>query len=278
MLLDTIVADVKSQLESQSELGVQITRQNDVPEVGPVNRGVWIEVPQVTAVFADLKRSTDLVASSNPAIAARAYTYFIRGMAVTLERFSAGYVDIHGDGIFGLFSGSGSIFSAAACAVTMKTLVERDISDRFENEAESDWEFAAGIGIDQGTLLVRRLGLRGTKQNEVWAGKPLNMAAKLSSVAGPNHVVVSDRVFRSYENSSRLRQRALLWTCGCENDVEGPGLDLPIGQTTELWTEEPAPEHLGLDFETLYKLKSRWCDIHGPEFCEAIVTGQRPEG
>ena len=278
MLLDTVVADVTAQLETQSELGIQVTRQNEVPEVGPTNRGLWLEVPQVTAVFADLKRSTELVASSRPEVAARAYTYFVRGMAVTLERFSAGYVDIHGDGIFGLFSGSGSIFSAAACAVTMKTLVEREISDQFEGETESDWKFAAGIGIDQGTLLVRRLGLRGTKQNEVWAGKPLNMAAKLSSVAEPDQVVVSDRVYSGYENSSRLRQRALLWTCGCENGVDGQGLDTPSGQTPGLWIEEPAPEHLGFDFATLYRLSSCWCRIHGPEFCEAIVTGQRPAG
>ena len=49
--------------------------------------------------------------------------------------------------------------------------------------------------------LVRRLGLRGTKQNEVWAGKPVNMASKLSSLAGPNEVVASARVFRSLRRS-----------------------------------------------------------------------------
>ena len=38
---------------------------------------------------------------------------------------------------------------------------------------------------------MRRLGLKGAKQNEVWAGMPVNVAAKLSSVAGPNQVVVS---------------------------------------------------------------------------------------
>ena len=278
MLLDTVVADVTAQLETQSELGIQVTRQNEVPEVGPANRGLWLEVPQITAVFADLKRSTALVASSSPAVAARAYTYFIRGMAVTLERFNARYVDIHGDGIFGLFSGSGAAFAAAACAVTMKTLVEREISDRFEEEVESSWELRAGIGIDQGTLLVRRLGLRGTKQNEVWAGKPLNMAAKLSSVAGPDQVVVSNRVFQGYHDSSKLRQRALLWTCGCQDGLQGQGLDIPLGQTTALWTMEPTPEELGLDFENLYRLKSCWCSIHGSEFCEAIVTGKRPQG
>ena len=35
--------------------------------------------------------------------------------------------------------------------------------------------------------------------NEVWAGTPVNMAVKLSSVAGPNEVAVSERVFSDYQ-------------------------------------------------------------------------------
>ena len=54
---------------------------------------------------------------------ALAYTYFIRAMTVVLERFSAGYVDIQGDGIFGLFGGQRSMFHAAACAITMRNQV-----------------------------------------------------------------------------------------------------------------------------------------------------------
>lgn len=134
-----------------------------------------------------------------------------------------------------------------------------------------------GVGIDHGTLLVRRLGLRGTKQNEVWAGKPVNMAAKLSSLGGANYVVVSDRVFRQYEGVPKLRKRALLWTCGCDRDLHGLGLDAPAGQTSHLWEEENIPEELGLDFQTFHRLQSKWCETHGPEFCEAIVTGRRPD-
>ena len=54
---------------------------------------------------------------------------------------------------------------------------------RFNKDASVKWKLEAGVGIDQGMLLVRQLGLKGTKRNEVWAGKPVNMAAKLSSVA-----------------------------------------------------------------------------------------------
>ena len=132
------------------------------------------------------------------------------------------------------------------------------------------------MGIDQGTLLVRRLGLRGTKQNEVWAGKPVNMAAKLSSLAAANEMVVADRVFDLYEHASRLRQRTLIWSCGCDGGVRGAGLDAPIGSTSCLWDQELAPEDLGLDFANLHRLRSLWCVTHGSEFCDAVVTGQQP--
>ena len=99
LLLDEVVADVSSQLDAQAQLGVQIRREDEVPEVGPTNGGLWYQVPGVTAVFADLKGSTDLNANDGPQAAAYAYTYFIRAMAVIMDRFSAGYVDIQGDGL-----------------------------------------------------------------------------------------------------------------------------------------------------------------------------------
>ena len=46
--------------------------------------------------------------------------------------------------------------------------------------------------------------------NEVRAGTPVNMAAKFSSVAGPNEVAVSERVFSDYQQSAKIRQRVLL--------------------------------------------------------------------
>ena len=278
LILDEVIADVSSQLDAQEELGIQITRRNEVPDTGPTNKGVWWQIPNVTAVYADLKGSTALSAESTPRVAAFAYTYFIRATALILERFGAGYVDIQGDGIFGLFSGSVSAFSAAASAITMRTQIERDVAKRFERDTQSEWELTAGIGIGRGTLLVRRLGLRGTKQNEVWAGKPVNMAAKLSSVADSNQVVVSERVFRDYEQASKLRRRVLIWSCGCNGSPSiGKGLDVPPGQTTCLWGKEPAPQEVDFDLEFIHRLKSAWCKIHGPEFCEALVTGKRPQ-
>lgn len=271
-----MTSDVSAQLSDQLALGVHVDPYQNVPETGPSNQGVWWRITNVTAVFADLKGSTKLSAEESRSNSAVAYTLFIRAMSIILDRFEARYIDIQGDGIFGLFSGPSSRFLAAACAITMRSEVERVVDVRFRRNTSAESELTVGIGIDEGTLLVRRLGLRGTKQNEVWVGKPVNMAAKLSSEAGANQVVVSDRVFGQYRQASGLRQRALIWSCGCGGGTQGAGLDTLSGHTLNLWREEPAPTNLGLDFYTMHRLESHWCRIHGSEFCEAIVSGKRP--
>ena len=276
MRLDEVTSDVSSQLEDQIRLRVSVEQHLDVPETGPANRGVWWRIPQVTAVFADLKGSTKMSATESRTDAAVAYTLFIRAMAVILDRFEARYIDIQGDGIFGLFSGQGSRFLAAACAITMRTEVQRTVDTGFQRHTSADSDITVGIGVDEGTLLVRRLGLRGTKQNEVWVGKPVNVAAKLSSEAESNQVVVSDRVYQHYERASMLRQCALIWSCGCSNGIRGSGLNVAMGQTSPLWKRSPALTDMGFDFAHLHRLNSPWCAIHGAEFCETIVTGKRP--
>ena len=276
MRLDEVTSEVSSQLEDQIRLGVSVEQHRDVPETGPANRGVWWRIPQVTAVFADLKGSTKMSATESRTDAAVAYTLFIRAMVIILERFEARYIDIQGDGIFGLFSGQGSRFLAAACAITMRTEIQRTVDVEFQRCTSADSEIEVGIGIDEGTLLVRRLGLRGTKQNEVWVGKPVNVAAKLSSEAESNQVVVSDRVYQQYKQASLLRQRALTWSCGCSNGTRGTGLNVRMGQTSPLWKRSPAPTDVGLDFAYLHRLNSPWCALHGADFCEAIITGKRP--
>ena len=55
------------------------------------------------------------------------------------------------------------------------------------------------------------------------------------------------------------------------------GLDVPSGQTEYLWNKEPAPQEVSFDLAFIYRLNSKWCGTHGPEFCEAIVTGKRPQ-
>lgn len=107
LILDEVTASVVAQLNDQAKHGVQVEDQNDVPETGPANRGLWLRIPNVTAVFADLKGSTALSSSVSPEVAAVAYTYFNRAMSVILEQFSAGYVRYRKTGFSACFLAKG---------------------------------------------------------------------------------------------------------------------------------------------------------------------------
>jgi len=275
MILDQVRSKVSAELSGQAELGVKFRTLADVPESGPANLGVWFRIRNVTAIFADLNSSTALSTFNNPKDAAYAYTYFIRAMTATLDKFSAKYIDIQGDGIFGLFSGADSQFLAAACAVTMRTLMEKEVAVRFRKSASGKWNLTAGIGIDRGTVFVRQLGIRGIARNEVWAGKPVSTAAKLSSLAQSNQILVSNRVFNQYSQFPPERRRAILRSCGCQGSARGRGLDLSAIHATLLWTEAKVPKSLGLDFEHFHRRREPWCNYHGSEFCQMVATGRR---
>ena len=45
----------------------------------------------------------------------------------------------------------------------MRTQVEKAVAVKFKKDASVQWDLKAGIGIDQGTLLVRRLGTEGSQ-------------------------------------------------------------------------------------------------------------------
>lgn len=58
------------------------------------------------------------------------------------------------------------------------------------------------LEIDRKNCIVRKVGFkkyddRTDRQNEVWAGKPVNMAAKLASKSNHSELLVSYRYFKN---------------------------------------------------------------------------------
>jgi class 3 adenylate cyclase len=132
--------------------------------------------------------STKLSAEAHDNSTAGAYQLFT-GTAVRLfSEFEAPYIDVRGDGVFALFN-SDQPYRALAAAVTFKTFAREEFTPRIKEKTEQ--AVGSHLGIDQKTVLVRKLGLkrhaeRTDRQNEVWAGKPVNMAAKLASISEDN--------------------------------------------------------------------------------------------
>ena len=249
---------INEQIEIYDQ-GRSITVRNSIPETSeiPLEKPThWLRIPDVICVFVDMLNSTKLSAELQDKSTAGAYQLFT-GTAVRLfHEFDAPYIDVRGDGVFALFN-SDQLYTALAAAVTFKTFAEEDFVPMIRKK--TDVQVGCHIGIDQKTLLVRKIGLkrkngRTDRQNEVWAGCPVNMASKLAARANDKELLVSDRFY------GRLKSDLVLKSCGC-----------PDGEKRDLWSSVDLSGETHFDFNRAYLLRSKWCRTHGREYCENVL-------
>lgn len=240
--------------------GRSITVKNSIPDTPQIpieNPKLWLRIPDVVCVFVDMLGSTKLSAETHDKGTAGAYQLFT-GTAVKLfSEFESPYIDVRGDGVFALFD-SGQCYRAIAAAVTFKTFAKEEFTPRIKQT--TGVEVGCHIGVDQKTVLVRKLGFkrhrgRSDRQNEVWAGKPVNMAAKLAAKTKDNELLVSDRFYKNVPN------KLVRFSCGC-----------PSGEKAPLWSDVDFKDDNRFDFDVAYLLKSNWCTKHGKEYCESILA------
>jgi class 3 adenylate cyclase len=242
--------------------GLNITEVGEIPDTKniPIDDQHWIKIPDVACVFVDMTNSTSLSATTHERSTARAYQLFTGTAVRLLDAFEAPYIDVRGDGVFALFN-QDQVYRALAAAVTFKTFVEKSFSPMIQSR--TGLSVGGHIGIDQKTVLVRKLGLRRVgqrtdRQNEVWAGKPVNMSSKLASLAEAGELLVSDRYYdRITDEHARL-------SCGC-----------PGGNKVPLW--KPIDVSSNSIFDLAWQLSSKWCETHGADFCEHILGIERAE-
>lgn len=243
--------------------GTTIQVRNTIPATSDIpldDQRHWLRIPDVTCVYVDMLGSTRLSAENGDQTTAGAYQLFT-GTAVRLfHEFDAPYIDVRGDGCFALFN-SNQVYRALAAAVTFKTFAKEEFKDRIQKA--TGVEVGCHIGIDRKTVLVRRIGLRMVegrtdRQNEVWAGKPVNMAAKLAAMTKDGELFASSRFF------NQLKDRHALKSCGCRDGNPGYASE-------DLWTAVSVEGDDKFDFDTAYRLGSYWCGNHGSEYCEALL-------
>lgn len=257
-LLTPIEQIIEAELECFSQ-SVSITNENQIPDTPKIpiqNPRTWLKIPDVICCFVDMEGSTKLSAGSHDKTTAKAYRLFTETAIRIFHQFGAAYIDIKGDGVFSLFNRE-QPYSALAATVSFKTFVYQYFTPKVEDITKQ--HIGGHFGIDQKTVLVRRFGLksyqnRTDRQNEVWAGKPVNMAAKLASLSTNNRLWVSDRFF------SNLKDEKAIYSCGCSS-----------GEKNELWTQEDIADDSRFDFDIAYSLGSNWCEKHGKSFCSSLV-------
>jgi len=237
-----------------------ITRRNKIPSTKLIpieNQQEWFRIPDVICVFADMQGSTQLSAVLHDNSTARAYQLYTGTAVKIFDDFDSPYIDVRGDGVLALFD-SDQPHRALAAAVTFKTFAKQVFSKNIKDKTGLD--IGSHLGIDVRTVLVRKIGFkrrdsRSDRQNEVWAGKPVNMAAKLSGVSEDCELLVSDRYFKLIKDEHGLK------SCGC------PG----GGEKVSLWEDIDLSEDDRFDFDKAKVLKPNWCAMHGREYCRKLI-------
>ncbi len=253
------IRDIIEKELQQFQEGVSISERNLIPDSTqiPIQKpNEWFRIKDVTCVFVDMIGSTKLSATKRQNTMAKIYRLFTETIIRIFNEFEAPYIDVKGDGVFALFNYN-QVYRALAAAVTIKTFVEEEFIPKIETITEDDEKsIGAHIGIDRNTLLVRRFGLKRTenrtdRQNEVWAGKAVNMAAKLASLSTSGQLLVSDRFY------NQITHKLVRKCCECSSE-------------TDLWKQRLIYDNK-FDFKTIYELDSKWCRIHGESYCRKIL-------
>lgn len=244
-----------------------ITNRNTLLSDGayPFTDNQWLKIPDVICLFVDIRNSTGLSATAHDRSTASIYEFFTGTAVKMFHVLGAGYIDIKGDGVFALFN-SNEVHRAFAAAVSFKTFAGAHFLPQVRRKLPNTVDIGFHMGMDQKTVLVKQLGIkdvegRDRRKNEVWAGKPINMASKLASLSADGELLVSDRYYANLTDNDLVKR-----SCGC---VEG------VGQTQDcvpLWEEKEKPENSSFDFEKIYCLRQSWCATHGKEWCEQIIA------
>lgn len=257
-LLPSIESIIKASKELFKQT-VEITQKSSIPDTQDIpiaNPKKWLRIEDVICIFVDMKGSTLLSASKYDKSTASAYQLYTGTGVRIFHDFESPYIDVRGDGVLALFD-SDKAHTALAAAVTFKTFANTVFKSLVSDKTELD--IGSHMGIDIKTLLVKKIGLKSVngrtdRNNEVWAGRPVNMAAKLSSLSNDNELLISDRFF------NKLKSDAAIRTCGCPND-----------EKVDLWEEKDLSDDDRFDFNKAYSLGSNWCTKHGKEYCQILL-------
>lgn len=257
-LLTDLDGRVRDELKSKPEV-VDKGHDLDVDKL-PIEARKWHRLTDGVAVVADLKSSTQLDVGKHPASTASIYEAATGNVVRILDDFDADYIAIQGDGAVGVFWGERRLERALASGVTIKTFSEKQLVPQLEKKWTTLPETGFKVGIAASQLLVKRVGIPRTDHQEpVWAGKAVNYAAKCAQQANRHEMVVTGSVWDWVSGNDYLAV-----SCACSTPSSAIWSDVEIERLSAEDPERPGR-----------KLHAAWCDVHGEEYCAAILDGKK---
>jgi adenylate cyclase len=183
----------------------------------------------VTALFADIKGSMELMEGLDPEEARAVIDPALKLMIDAVDRYDGYIVQSTGDGIFALFGAPVAREDhpnrALYAALRMQEALRR-YSDKLLAEGRAPLEIR--VGVNTGEVVVRSITTDGGKTEYTPIGHTTNLAARMQGVATTGSIAISENTRRLVEGYFALNSRGLARVKGVTEavnvyEVIGPG-------------------------------------------------------
>jgi predicted ATPase/class 3 adenylate cyclase len=172
----------------------------------PATQAIDGERKNVTAVFADIKGSMELMESLDPEEARAIVDPALNLMIDAVRRYDGYIVQSTGDGVFALFGAPVVHEDHPQRALYAALRIQEDIrryGDRMR--AHGQMPLQVRIGANTGEVVVRSLKTGAGHAEYTPIGHSTSLAARLQSLATPGSTVISDSTRRFVEGFFRLK-------------------------------------------------------------------------
>jgi hypothetical protein len=272
--LETIFKDFKEKSEKRFDafdIEESVGDLTKIQDEAYLENSTWLGGDEKFICLAiDLDRSSILSARKNVKTMARLYEYFTQNIVdvLNLEEIKADYIDIKGDGVFGIYQGEDAVKRAFIAAVTFRTFFENHIKTKFRSALGIDLNCKAAIYRDK--ILVKRIGTR-KYNNEVWAGRLVNNTYKLMKLSDRIRETTTTPITQSiliiseeiHTHLSDHHYDHAVMSCGCKT-ADGVPLDL--------WTASDTTMEEDVLGDRAYYMHHIWCDNCGNTYLLEILN------
>ena len=182
------------------------------------NSGKFLDV---TILYADISKSTEMVRSMTPTIVSEYYKAFLHCASRIINKNSGSIQAYDGDRVMAVYVGEDQVDQAVRTGYEIKYAVDQIINPKFNSVYTNAIRLSYTVGIDSGRCLAIKVGVRNSGEL-TWVGSAANVAAKLNSFNGLDH----DYPIRVTKNSFEKMSDALKINSDGSSAWDGPYNDI----------------------------------------------------
>ncbi len=198
--------ELKSDVQNIIDTNWNKRNRNKIPATEDVAlSGGAVEI-EATFIYADLAASSKMAKELDRRVTAKIIKSFLSLASKLITHNGGKIVSFDGDRVMGIFYGDFKNSSAAKCGLQIKYAVHNIIKPKFESKYDSvksaSFKIDHGVGVDTGTVLAVRGGVRGSN-DLIWIGRAPNLAAKLSDLRdSPHQTFITASVYNMLNKAS----------------------------------------------------------------------------